>query len=341
MFERKWSAFLPIGSIVWMIGTFGEPAPDEASAVKVIVLGIAQDGGIPQIGCEQEICKTQRHFVSSLAILSKDSVFLVDATPDLRDQYRGLIQRYPYASKKGLFDGIFLTHAHMGHYTGLMYLGKESISTHQTPVFCSEEMAAYLKQNAPWSQLVHNGNIQPSQFAPGKPLGFDGFSVTPLTVPHRKEFTDTYGFLIKGGSKVLLYIPDIDSWEPIRDSISTWLQESDYALLDGTFFSSQELPGRDIRLVPHPTIQDSMSFLNSLPPFNCQVFFTHLNHTNPLLDRSELHEELQAIELFEKYADQKVSFTDCISFVLMKKAGLNKAFTFDRHFRLAGFRCWP
>jgi len=52
-------------------------------------------------------------------------------------------------------------------------------------------------------------------------------------------------------------------------------------------------------------------------------------------------EELAAIELFEKYADQQVSFTDCISFALMRQHVIELAFTFDRHFSAAGFRPWP
>jgi len=52
-------------------------------------------------------------------------------------------------------------------------------------------------------------------------------------------------------------------------------------------------------------------------------------------------EEQQAIELLGKYADQIASFTDCVSFVLMRKRGIERAFTFDRHFASAGFRLWP
>ena len=53
--------------------------------------------------------------------------------------------------------------------------------------------------------------------------------------------------------------------------------------------------------------------------------------------RPNLDEELEALKLFEKYADQKVSFTDCVSFALMSRARIPTVFGFDRHFRLAGF----
>jgi pyrroloquinoline quinone biosynthesis protein B len=137
---------------------------------KVIVLGIAQDGGIPQIGCTQKICETQKHFVSSLALVEQNSLVLIDATPDLRDQYAELTKRFQQTVRPNLLDGILLTHAHMGHYTGLLYLGKESISTKKVPVWCSTEMADYLTKNAPWSLLVSNGNIELRTFESGKPL---------------------------------------------------------------------------------------------------------------------------------------------------------------------------
>ena len=251
---------------------------------KVIVLGIAQDAGIPQIGCDQQTCRTQHHFVTSLALVSGNALYLFDATPDLREQHRALVQRYPNLARKNLFDGIFLTHAHMGHYTGLMFLGKESISTDKVPVYCSKEMTKFLTANAPWSLLVTNRNIELHPFVSGTAMEVGGIQITPIAVPHRKEFSDTHGFLIRGPKKALLFIPDIDSWEPVRDVIAKAISSSDFALLDGTFYSGNELPGRDIRLVPHPTVESSVRFFGNLPPFSSQIFFIHLNHTNPLLD---------------------------------------------------------
>src|SRR5262249_1520385 len=157
---------------------------------------------------------TQHHFVSSLAVLSGSSVYWIDATPDLREQYAGMTQHYPAFAKPNLFDGVFLTHAHMGHYTGLMYLGKESISTKKTRVFASAEVSDFLTKNAPWSLLVSNQNIELHPFESGKEIAIDGAAITPVSVPHRHEFTDTHGFLIRGPHKTLLYISDIDSWQP-------------------------------------------------------------------------------------------------------------------------------
>jgi predicted nucleic acid-binding protein len=49
----------------------------------------------------------------------------------------------------------------------------------------------------------------------------------------------------------------------------------------------------------------------------------------------------KALVLMRKFADQGVSFTDCMSAVLMKRAGLKRVFGFDRHFEAMGFRVWP
>ena len=57
--------------------------------------------------------------------------------------------------------------------------------------------------------------------------------------------------------------------------------------------------------------------------------------------RPDEQDELAAIELFSKFADQGVSFTDCISFALMRRHRVRRAFTFDRHFEAAGFQTWP
>ena len=57
--------------------------------------------------------------------------------------------------------------------------------------------------------------------------------------------------------------------------------------------------------------------------------------------RAEEQDWEQAFELMRKYADQAVTFTDCLSFILMKRMKLRHVFGFDHHFHAAGFRTWP
>lgn len=67
-----------------------------------------------------------------------------------------------------------------------------------------------------------------------------------------------------------------------------------------------------------------------------------LVYSSPALKilRPDAPVEMMALELFEKFADQEISFTDCISFALMRETGVRQAFAFDAHFERAGFKKW-
>ena len=83
---------------------------------------------------------------------------MFDATPDMTAQLEHL-----NTIDTGLAfmpNGIFLTHAHIGHYTGLMYLGKEAINANCIPVYTMPRMNDFLKRNGPWNQLVLLDNIE-------------------------------------------------------------------------------------------------------------------------------------------------------------------------------------
>lgn len=260
------------------------------------ILGSAQDGGVPHFGCTCKHCafyraKNKRLFASSLGLynLKRKRFYLFDATPDIKSQLEFADANHQKGDLdlhlKFEPDGVFLTHAHMGHYTGLMYYGFESVNSKDIPIYCSLKMSDYLTNNGPWSQLVKYGNISLKTSEPGNRINLkDGCSVIPFTVPHRQEYTDTLGFKITGSKKSLLYIPDIDRWEQWNMSVIDEVKNVDYAVLDGTFFSGNELPGRDISKIPHPTVRSSIELLkNTVTKEKNKVFFTHLNHSNPLV----------------------------------------------------------
>ncbi|HEV2855697.1 MAG TPA: MBL fold metallo-hydrolase [Thermoanaerobaculia bacterium] len=266
---------------------------------RVVVLGIAQDGGMPQTGCDCSNCSLARRnpsfarHVASLAIdfPKTDHVYLVDATPDLPEQVEKIhaFRAHPEGKvDRAPVDGVLLTHAHMGHYLGLAHFGFESLNTKNIPVWVSPRMAEYLKNNGPWSQLVRLGNVALREFQPGQPFDLEeGVSVKPLQVPHRDEYTDTMAFLIRGPKKTLLYVPDTDSWKvwpkPLTDVLAE--EKVDVALLDATFYSPDELPDRDITKVKHPLITQSMDLLEPwVKSGKLRVYFTHLNHSNPAFD---------------------------------------------------------
>ncbi|WNS73595.1 MBL fold metallo-hydrolase [Bacillus sp. DTU_2020_1000418_1_SI_GHA_SEK_038] len=262
------------------------------SEVILHVLGTAQDAGLPHPNCYCKNCTDAinnpklRRFAASLAIvlLNDRKWHLIDATPDLKEQMVNLQLKYGLQGQ--LMDSILLTHAHLGHYPGLLFLGREAIGAAGVPVFAGQKMNQLLKEQAPWSQLTKLKNIMNHEIRNGQPLPIaQQVSIIPIEVPHRNEFSETFGFVIKGPNKKVLYIPDIDRWNEWEKDIYKACQEVDICLLDGTFHSPKDLEkiGRDFREIPHPLMTETMDRLQDLAGEK-EIYFTHLNHSNPALD---------------------------------------------------------
>lgn len=257
----------------------------------IVILGITQDAGYPQAGCDKECCKkyldkkTSRQKVSCLGLFdpATNQKWLFDATPDFTEQIH---EAHKY--QQGNLSGIFLTHAHIGHYTGLMYLGREALNAKEVPVFAMPRMVDFIQNNGPWNQLVNLKNIQLRKLSADSAVWLtDKISVTPILVPHRDEFSETVGYSIRAQNKSLLFIPDIDKWQKWGRDIKTLVQQYDYLFLDGTFYNEKELPGRNMAEIPHPCIKESMEIFKGLPASDKRkIWFMHFNHTNPLLDIS-------------------------------------------------------
>ncbi|MEO7659379.1 MAG: MBL fold metallo-hydrolase [Pyrinomonadaceae bacterium] len=268
-----------------------------AASPYVVVLGVGQDAGVPQMGCDSLFCRrawsdpTLRQTVSSIALVDPDtkSRWIFDATPDLPEQFQ--ILKAVTKDRSNTISGIFLTHAHMGHYTGLMYLGRESMNAKGVSVYARPRLRDLLEHNAPWSQLVSLKNIalQPLTDKTTVPLK-EQLSVEPFLVPHRDEFSETVGFRIRSGSKTLIFIPDIDKWEKWNTRLADLVTTSDHLLLDGTFYADGEI-NRPMSEVPHPFVTETMDLLQILPKKErSKVTFIHFNHSNPLVqgDRQKI-----------------------------------------------------
>jgi pyrroloquinoline quinone biosynthesis protein B len=295
---------------------FSEQAVDQGSRDEgsgknrgpfVRVLGSVQDGGLPHAACNHSLCREAREDprlrrrVASLALITPSSreVYLFDATPDIREQLAALadVRDAPVGRvDRAPLDGVFLTHAHIGHYLGLAFFGFEAISTSGLPVYATRRMGAYLRANGPWSQMVELENIELRDSPPGRVIELKaGITVTPIAVPHRDELSDTVGFLIQGPNASILYVPDTDNWGAWERSIEEVIEDVDVALIDGTFYSTDELPGRSVAEIGHPLISVSMDRLEDLlRDQKRKIYFTHLNHSNPALDATSA--ELREIE---------------------------------------------
>ncbi|CAN0000015.1 unnamed protein product [Ectocarpus sp. 12 AP-2014] len=312
-------------------------------SAKVVLLGCAQDAGLPQMGCGCRQCEYARRnpeskdgLVVCLALVdeTEGKVFLIDATPNLREQlwYIQHPKRKGDSGRPLELGGILLTHAHIGHYTGLLQLGKEEADMRGVPVFCTPSMASFLRSNQPWRQLTDRGNIAIQELDMDATDNSEdvvsvqltrSLSVIPVPVPHRAELSDTVAYVVSVGSRAvdasgsavshtsrldlgppaevssgesdtmkLLYCPDTDGWSGWKRSISSWCNEVDVALLDATFHGKGELKGRDMSEVVSHPI--ATETMAQLAGCKAEVVLIHLNHTNPLLT-ADSPERAQAV----------------------------------------------
>lgn len=273
----------------------GDGASKTITATSLIVLGTIQDAGSPQAGCTKDCCKDlflqpdkdRRVVCLGLVDPLNKKNYIIEASPDLPQQLKAL-KRYSSFSNKETPDGIFVTHAHIGHYSGLMYLGKEAMNTDSIAVYAMPRMKNFLSHNGPWSQLVNTKNISLQEMTDQKEIQLSpGLKIIPFIVPHRDEFSETVGYRITGPNKKALFIPDIDKWEKWSTSVKDAIAGVDYAFIDGTFYDAAEINNRDISTIPHPFIIESMKLFEDLPAKEKKkVWFIHFNHTNPVLNKT-------------------------------------------------------
>lgn len=270
---------------------FSQEKENKSSEILLKVLGTIQDGGIPHMGCSKECCsnyflsKKSRIGVSSLGVsnLKYNTNYIIDATPNINFQLIDLIGNADPSKK---LNGIFLTHAHMGHYAGLLNFGRESLNSKNIPLYLMPKFYNFILNNGPWNQLVELNNIKLNKiYNREKVILHNNLSFTPIQVPHRDEYSETVGYVIEGVHKKVLYIPDIDKWAKWEVSIVEMIKSVDYAFLDGTFFDEKEINNRDISEIPHPFIIESLKLFKELEESEkSKVYFIHLNHTNPVLN---------------------------------------------------------
>lgn len=293
---KKMNKYILIVFIVFGLSSCKEkevkqPIKEQLSEPYIYVLGVAQDAGYPQANCEKECCQRvydnpeNERYTVSLALIDpiSNENWIFDATPNFKEQLKLLSNQLKKLGN--LPDGIFLTHAHMGHYTGLMHLGREVIGARDVPVFAMPKMKSYLENNGPWSQLVNLKNVSLKEIKHDSVQVLnERISVTPILVPHRDEYSETVGFLINVNSKKVLFIPDIDKWNKWDRDIISYIKQVDIALLDATFFKDGEIKGRTMSEIPHPFVEESMQLFKDLSKTDkAKVHFIHFNHTNPLL----------------------------------------------------------
>lgn len=283
----------------------------------VMVLGIAQDAGSPQAGCQKDCCKNLWNkpaswkSATSIAIVDPKTKqrWLIECTPNFPKQLNQLDAKFQFNKKSPGLDGIFLTHAHIGHYGGLMHLGREVIGSKNVPVFCMPRMRKYLQSNGPWNQLVKLKNIDLVDLKANESVKLNKrISVQAIVVPHRGEYSETVGFKITGPKKTVFFLPDIDKWEYWTTDIESIVKSVDIAFLDGTFYDGNELPGRDISKIPHPFVSRSLQRFSKLPAEEkSKIHFIHFNHSNPIL-KTDSKEHKKVLESGFRISKEGMTF---------------------------------
>ncbi len=294
--DRLWGVCIPF-LLALGIGCIPAPAPIEPTLLPedgtpfLVVLGVGQDGGYPQAGMRDDGAwgdADRRRLPASLGIVDPSSGgrWMIEATPAFPEQLRALDLIAPSEAIPGL-SGILVTHAHVGHYAGLIHLGREIIGASRVPVYAMPRMESFLRSNGPWEQLVQLENIEIRGLEAGVRVELnERIGVTPLLVPHRDEYSETVGFLIHGPERTVLFLPDIDKWER-WDAWGTRIEEIvaqvDVAYLDATFFTEGEVPGRAMAEIPHPFVVETLERFASLPAEErAKVRLIHMNRTNPV-----------------------------------------------------------
>lgn len=291
--------------------TFFSCVKQELPNQFITVLGNVQDAGYPHIGCEKFCCNENFNsatvnFVTSLGItdLVDKKSFLLEATPDISMQLKFLKKIY---NSSTIIDGVFITHAHIGHYTGLMYFGREALGAYKVPVYVMPKMKLFLESNSPWNQLIDLNNIQLSEIFHNKNINIsNNLEIVPFTVPHRDEFSETVGYKIIGPNKSALFIPDINKWNLWDKDIVEEVKDVDYAFLDATFFKDGEV-NRSMEEIPHPFVVETLNlFKNESDELKNKIYFIHFNHTNiSLQDKNPVIDSISKLGYnFTRFGDQ-------------------------------------
>jgi pyrroloquinoline quinone biosynthesis protein B len=289
------------------LGAFPRPADEAlfgASDVEVVVLGVAQDGGVPHFGCEQPCCEGARLdgralHPAALGVVDRRAgkLLLVEATPAIEAQVDLLHAAAGVAGRgRQPVDAVLTTHAHLGHYLGLAWFGREVAGSKEVPLHCSPRFGEFVRTNAPWKQLVALRQLDVRPFVVGEAFApWPGLLVTPIAVPHRDEFSDTMAFVLQGPRRKLLFVPDVDAWEKAPGLLERLLDGVDVAYVDGTFYDGRELPDRPLDEIPHPLMTRTMDRLADVAKARPgTIRFVHLNHTNPALHDAALRRQIEA-----------------------------------------------
>lgn len=273
----------------------------------VTVLGSGANGGVPQWDCCCPNCTRARldpglaRTRSSVAVsLDGGQHVLLDATPDLKFQLErvGLVPRQDEAvnGRESRIDSVLVTHGHGDHTVGIAEFSTGK--SFEIPVYGPADLIEFLFGDSgegsyfgDLGRLARN-YVVPQALEEGEELELlGGLRVVGFEVDHTDRLPDgscfpskTYGYELEADGMRFIYTPDIRA---ISDELTVRLEGADLYILDATFYWDDELdrisglPKTSYEL-GHVPVEDSIDTLSDVGVG--MVVYTHLNHTNPLLD---------------------------------------------------------
>jgi pyrroloquinoline quinone biosynthesis protein B len=277
--------------------------------VKIVLLGTAAGGGVPQWNCACRLCVAARSGSPTVPARSQDCIavsatgrhwYLVNVSPDIRAQLAGTPHLAPGPQPRATpIRGILLTDAELDHTAGLLLLREGA----GLAVWAPASVIGALSTDFPVRDIVYRYHgwtwhaIGSTAFDLGEPadgvLRCRAFPLHdkppryaeqrsgPWAVAYRIEDPATGG--------VLVYAPCLGTWPAGFDEFVTG---ADCVLLDGTFYSADELAPttggqRGMGHLPISGADGSLAALRRHP--DIRWIYTHLNNTNPLLDNESPH----------------------------------------------------
>ena len=272
--------------------------------MRVRILGSAAGGGFPQWNCNCPTCQAARDPLGAALPRTQSSIavrgergpwFLVNASPDLREQLAGLPTDRSNGLRSTPIGGILLTDGEIDHTAGLLLLRESSVPLH---VYSTAEVRHALTERFPLLRILEMYcGADWSEIEPGESLGLDGSSLEldafptggdpPLYMRDATVAPASIGLSIRDreSGRSLAYAPALAS---IDDDIVERLDRSDCALVDGTFWSSDELVAlgigtRDAAAMGHAPLAGTGGSLATLSALRPRTILVHVNNTNPIL----------------------------------------------------------
>ena len=231
--------------------------------MKVLFLGSGTSTGVPVIGCQCDVCRSDdprnKRLRSSVLVQSAGTRLLVDSCPDLRQQ----------ALRHNLtaIDAVIYTHEHLDHTTGFDDMRAFCWRRDdRLPLYAGTSCLAHLRRMFAWAfseQNTYKGYIRPQAHDhAGEPFTVGDIEVTPVPVEHAS--VETYGYVFRCGGASFGYVPDI---KVLPESSRPLLQGLDALAMDG-------LTTREHHT--HISVAENVELMQQLAPR--RGFLTHCGH---------------------------------------------------------------